>query len=204
MLQIIFQKSSKKIQKVYRYVCKPPPLRVDFQLRIWHIWAFLVDFGLKTSIFCWILTFFRIFKIFSFIFAFGVPMGHGVTQKRKHQLFCRKNVPWCKLYGNELVSRAHTPDSVDFTPGLGQKNAQGPHKCVRVTAPLNPMIFSEASCEKSEIPLIFEPSKMWKNLWHLKTTIKIRMEYGFRVKFLRWNRFRRQKSRLCDRTQWKR
>ena len=25
MLQIIFQKSSKKIQKVYRYVCKPPP-----------------------------------------------------------------------------------------------------------------------------------------------------------------------------------
>ena len=55
------------------------------------------------------------------------------------------------------------------------------------------IIFSEASCEKSEIPLIFEPSKMWKNLWHLKTTIKVRMEYGFRVKFLRWVRIRCQK-----------
>ena len=116
-------------------------LRVDFQHRICYISAFLVDFGLKTSIFCWILTFFRIFKMFSFIFAFGVPTGS--PKNGNINCSCRKNVPWCKLYGNELVSRAHTPDSVDFTPGLGQKNAQGPRKCVRVTAPLNPMQFTK-------------------------------------------------------------
>ena len=53
-------------------------------------------------------------------------------------------------------------------------------------------------------PKIFKSVDNWQNLCHLKTTLKRRMENGFRGKFSGRFRIRRQKWHLFDRTRWQR